>query len=179
MACAICSHPDRVEIERTIRNGLSYRRTARKYGLSDHNIVAKHKKICMPGAPVVPISSYPGEENDVPVRRTRRAPLITKQIDLSGKSAKERLETLLELTVGLVNEGPEFSRLEALKQAKALILDIDSIDKVEQPATQKGPDASALTASILDKLDKLHGSASQSDAEPTPLPSESAAPAVH
>ncbi|WP_437494080.1 hypothetical protein WME75_21775 [Sorangium sp. So ce1014] len=54
--------------------------------------------------------------------------------------------------MGLVNAGPEFSRLEALKQAKALILDIDSIEKVEQPVTPKGPDASALTASILDKL---------------------------
>ncbi|WP_437489421.1 hypothetical protein WME75_10665 [Sorangium sp. So ce1014] len=142
-------------------------------------LVWNHKKHCMPGAPVVPISSYPGEEDDVPVQRTRRAPLTTKQIDLSGKSAKERLETLLELTVGLVNAGPEFSRLEALKQAKALILDIDSIEKVEQPATPKGPDASALTASILDKLDKLNDSASQTDAESPSLPSENAAPAVH
>ncbi|WP_437767165.1 hypothetical protein WMF27_20605 [Sorangium sp. So ce281] len=133
----------------------------------------------MPKARIVPISQYEGEEDDIPVQRTRRTPLTTKQIDLSGKSAKERLETLLDLTVGLVNTGPEFSRLEALKQAKALILDIDSIEKVEQPATQKGPDASALTASILDKLDKLQGSASQTDAEPTSLPSESAAPAVH
>ncbi|WP_437899273.1 hypothetical protein [Sorangium sp. So ce124] len=42
---------------------------------------------------------------------------------------------MVDLTVGLFNTGPEFSHLEALKQAKALILDIDSIEKVEQPAT--------------------------------------------
>ncbi|WP_437294423.1 hypothetical protein [Sorangium sp. So ce426] len=133
----------------------------------------------MPGAPVVPISQYEGEEDETPIVRKKRAPLTSTPINLEGLTAKQRLEVLLGATVAVINEGPTFVRLQAIKDAKALISDIDQLDKVEQPAAQKGPDASALTASILDKLDKLQGSASQTDAEPTSLPSESAAPAVH
>ncbi|WP_129573751.1 MULTISPECIES: hypothetical protein [Sorangium] len=185
MACVVCTHPARRLIEEWILRGSSLRRTAKKYGLltatGELNFkgVDHHKRVCMPKARVTPISRYEGEEDETPILRERRAPLTSKQIDLAGKSAKERLEGLLDRTVEIVNGGPEFVRLQALKEARSLVADIDALDKVEQPATQKGPDASALTASILDKLDKLHDSASQTDAEPTPLPSENAAPAVH